>query len=102
MAITLRGPLKGTVSSPVGHYLLHYPFRSFESFAAKVRLAASDFDANADLPFTYGWQLRRWVELARRGQLLQEYLDQFVPDEDVPRLLEDGTLARERRITDRR
>jgi glycosyl transferase family 2 len=92
--------LKQAVSCPFGHYLLHYPFRSFKSFAAKIELAARDFAANPALPLSYGWQLRRWVELAKRGQLLQEYLDQFVPDENVARLLEDGTLARERCIAD--
>ncbi len=90
------------VPAPDGVYLLHYPFRSFRSFAAKIKLAESDFAANQDLPPTYGWQLRRWIELARRGQLFEEYLCQFVPDQDVERLLQDGTLAREWRIATRR
>jgi len=90
------------VPAPDGVYLLHYPFRSFRSFAAKIELAESDFAANQDLSPTYGWQLRRWIELARRGQLFEEYLCQFVPDQDIERLLQDGTLAREWRIATRR
>ena len=90
-----------TVPAPDGVYLLHYPFRSFRSFAAKIELAESDFAANPDLPPMYGWQLRRWIELARRGHLFEEYLRQFVPDQDVERLLQDGTLAREWRIATR-
>jgi hypothetical protein len=86
------------VHTPEGVYLLHYPFRSFRSFAAKIELAESDFAANRDLPPAYGWQLRRWIELARRGQLFEEYLCQFVPDQDVERLVRDGTLAREWRM----
>ena len=81
-----------------GVYLLHYPFRSFASFVAKVQLAETDFAANSELPPTYGWQLRRWVTLAKRGELFEEYLHQFVPDQDVARLLHDGTLSREHRI----
>ena len=88
--------------APDGVYLLHYPFRSFRSFAAKIELAESDFAANQALSPTYGWQLRRWIELARRGQLFEEYLCQFVPDQDIERLLQDGTLAREWRIATRR
>jgi len=91
-----------TVPAPDGVYLLHYPFRSFRSFATKIELAEGDFAANRDLPLTYGWQLRRWIELARRGQLFEEYLSQFVADEDVERLLLDGTLVRECRIATRR
>ena len=78
--------------------MLHYPFRTFASFVAKVQLAETDLMANAELPPTYGWQLRRWITLAQRGRLFEEYLDQFVPDHDVERLLHDGTLRRERRI----
>jgi hypothetical protein len=88
--------------APYGVHLLHYPFRSFRSFTAKIQLAERDFAANHDLPPTYGWQLRRWIQFARRGQLFDEYLCQFVPDQDVERLLQDGTLVREWRIATRR
>jgi hypothetical protein len=94
---TAQTPL-GAERPPDNIYLLHYPFRSFRSFSAKIELAEKDFGANANLSPTYGWQLRRWIKLARRGRLFEEYLCQFVPDENVDQLLRNGTLSREWRI----
>jgi hypothetical protein len=85
----------GVAETPGGVYLLHYPFRSFQQFAAKIEMATLDFAANRDLQPAYGWQLRRWIVLARDGKLYEEYLSQFIPDYDIERLLFDGTLARE-------
>jgi hypothetical protein len=91
----------GVAPTPSGVYLLHYPFRSFESFTAKIESATLDFGANPDLPPGYGWQLRRWIALARQGKLREEYLNQFVPNEDVEQFLRNGTLTREWRIARR-
>ena len=87
-----------TSLSPDGVYLLHYPFRSFRNFVAKIELAESDFRSNPDLPPTYGWQLRRWLRLGSPRASPRRGLSQFVPDEDVPRLLAGGTLTRDHSI----
>ncbi len=79
--------------APDGVYLLHFPFRSYEAFEEKVRLGASDFAANPHSAETYGWQIRRWLRIAQAGNLRAEYWQQFVPDEQVERLIADGTLA---------
>jgi hypothetical protein len=79
--------------APEGMYLLHYPLRSFGEFQEKIRLATIDFAANADLPPHYGWQIRRWLELSKSGRLYDEYLQQFIRDEDLDRMVGDGTLA---------
>ena len=79
--------------APAGAYLMHFPFRTYKAFEEKIRLAASDFGSNPHLPETYGWQIRRWLRIAKSGNLYDEYLQQFVPDEQVDRLIEEGTLA---------
>ncbi|MEO8626390.1 MAG: glycosyltransferase family 2 protein [Candidatus Limnocylindrales bacterium] len=88
-----------TVPAPEGTYLLHYPLRSYDEFVRKVGHAAEDFRANPHLPAYFGWQLRRWVRLSSDNALYDEYLQQFVPDDDVERLVRDGTLHREERVS---
>ena len=83
---------------PDGIYLLHYPFRSFRSFADKIARAESDFRANPDLAAVYGWQLRRWIRLASQGVLHQEYLQQFIADADVASFVANGTVVRDRSL----
>jgi hypothetical protein len=80
-------------TAPAGTHLLQYPFRSYSQFAHKIELASIDFDSNPDLPAGYGWQLTRWRRLANAGKLYEEYLQQFIRDEDTERLLGNGTLA---------
>jgi glycosyltransferase involved in cell wall biosynthesis len=79
--------------APAGFYLLHFPFRSYDAFEEKIRLAASDFVLDPHLAETYGWQIRRWLRIAQSGRLRDEYLEQFVPDERVDQLIEEGTLV---------
>jgi len=76
-----------------GAYLMHFPFRSYKAFEEKMRLAASDFGSNPQLAETYGWQIRRWLRIAKSGTLYDEYLQQFVPDGQVDQLIEEGTLV---------
>jgi hypothetical protein len=82
-----------TPAVPEAVYLLHYPFRTYEEFREKIRLATIDFAANQHLPLHYGWQVRRWITISRAGRLNEEYLQQFIPDEDLNRLLMDRTLT---------
>jgi glycosyltransferase involved in cell wall biosynthesis len=84
---------KRVAPAPAGAYLLHFPFRTYEAFEEKMRLAASDFASNPHSAETYGWQIRRWLRIAKSGNLHDEYLQQFVPDEQVDQSIEDGTLA---------
>lgn len=86
------------MAAPESTYLLHYPFRSYDEFVRKIGHAAEDFRANPHLPTYFGWQLRRWVRLASDNSLYDEYLRQFVPDDDVERLVHDGILHREDRV----
>ncbi len=82
-----------TTPAPPGAYLMHFPFRTYEAFEEKIRLATSDFASNPQLAETYGWQIRRWLRIAKSGTLYDEYLQQFVPDEQVEQLIEAGTLV---------
>ncbi len=76
-----------------GVRLLHYPVRTFSAFQQKVDLARLGFAANPHLSQAHGWQVRRWINLASAGRLLEEYYRQFIPDEDVGGLIADGTLC---------
>jgi len=81
------------IPARAGAYLMHFPFRTYKAFEEKIRLAASDFASNPQLAETYGWQIRRWLRIAKSGTLYDEYLQQFVPDGQVDQLIEEGTLV---------
>ena len=74
-------------------YLQHRPMRTFAEFERKIGMAAIDFAANPNLDPLYGWQLRRWIRLAAQDRLHEEYLQQFIPDADVPNLAASGIIA---------
>lgn len=78
--------------APTGVYLLHYPFRGYAAFREKVDLARVDFEVNSQLSASHGWQVRRWIHLMDAGRIREEYLEQFVADEEVENLLSNGTL----------
>jgi hypothetical protein len=84
---------------PPEMYLLHYPFRSFSEFCRKIEQARADFATNPQLPQSYGWHLRRWIEIADAGQLRREYLDQFIADDDVDALIHSGAIAVDRSVS---
>jgi hypothetical protein len=77
--------------------LLHYPFRTFAEFAHKVEQATVDFSENKYSPF-YAWQYHRWIKYLSDGTLEDEFMRQFIPDEDVPRLLSEGAVAEDLRV----
>jgi hypothetical protein len=87
-----------SAAAPDGTYLLHYPCRRYSAFRAKVDLARVGFVANPYLPEYHGWQVRRWIHLSDSDKLYGEYLQQFIPDEDVERLLAAGTLSRDESV----
>lgn len=80
---------------PAGVYLLHAPLRTYEAFCGKLELARIGFRLNPHLPQVHGWQVRRWIDQLDAGTLHDEYVQQFIPDDQVDRLLLDGTLARD-------
>ena len=61
-------------------------------------MARRGFEDNPQLPGSNGWQLRRWIALADAGRLQEEYFQQFIPDQQVERLIKDGTLSRDERV----
>jgi hypothetical protein len=83
------------IAAPDGVRLLHYPVREFATFRQKVELARLGFASNPHLSQAHGWQVRRWINKAAAGRLLEEYQQQFIADEDVERLIADGTLCRD-------
>lgn len=97
------GDHSATTSDPKAHAvasqacILHYPVRSYRLFEDKIKLAVQDFAAN-DYPPSNSWQYRRWIRDLEQGRLFDEYLQQFVPDELIPGLVADGTLAHDDRL----
>jgi hypothetical protein len=87
-------PHDGT-PAPGGVYLLHYPFRTYDAFRDKVELARRGFAENPHLSQGYGWQVRRWVDLADAGTLHDEFVQQFIPETRLDTLIADGTIAHE-------
>ena len=69
---TVRTSHDRSADGPDGVYLLHYPFRSFAAFQAKVELARIGFEANPHLSEGHGWQHRRWLRLADADRLRTE------------------------------
>ena len=96
--VALVGPGGGVGTAPPGAYLLHFPMRSYTEFERKIAMYAEDFAANPPLADGYGWQARRWIRLAAAGRLHEEYLEQFVPDEQLGALIEDGTLVHDESV----
>jgi hypothetical protein len=80
-------------------YLLHYPMRRYRSFRDKVEMARLGFAENPHLSQQHGWQVRRWVRMSDEGTLYTEYLQQFIVDEDVERLVADRTLVRDETVS---
>jgi len=83
---------------PDGMYLLHFPFRSFEQFEAKTRMNALDFHENPQLAEGFGWQSRRWIRIARKGGLWDEYLQQFPAAPRLQDMLRAGQLRVDRSV----
>jgi len=82
--------------------LLHYPTRSFAGFVGKVDHAEQTLQflgGSADAGFAHHW--RRWVAIRNAGGLWEEYLDQFVPDDELDEVIECGEYAWDRRLADR-
>ena len=75
-----------------GTYLLHFPMRSYVEFDHKIAMYAHFYAANPPVGIS-GWHARRWIKIAAAGRLHEEYLDQFVPDDQVAALMENGTLV---------
>lgn len=78
--------------------ILHAPVRSFDRFARKVDHAARTLSAHPDLGDDFAWHWRRWVRIRDEGGLRDEYLAQFVDDDELPGLLADGTCVRDERL----
>jgi hypothetical protein len=111
-ADTAEGPPRKILmarSSPTGCCLLHYPMRTYEAFRRKIDMAelhigvyygeAGPPRKKGGVP-RHGWTYHRWIGCRDRGELHEEYLAQFVPDEQVADLLADGTLVEDTRVRD--
>lgn len=79
--------------------LLHFPFRSFEQFRLKLRLARRHM-AEDPLPTGSPWQYVRWLRMPDERAMREEYGAQFIDDAEVSALLRDGSLVEDTRVRD--
>lgn len=79
--------------------LLHFPFRTFEQFGNKLKLAVQDFAVN-DYPGDNSWQYKLWFQCVKNDSVREEYTDQFVNDDSLPRLIADGSVCEEMRLAE--
>ena len=78
---------------------LHYNYRSYDKFEAKVRNVETWFAANTHLPPWWGWHWRRWIRLKEAGRLREEYDSQFVTPARRDELIRDGTCTIDKTVT---
>jgi hypothetical protein len=89
---------KGKQIQDHGLYMLHYPMRSYGQFEKKIHLAKKDFEANPHWHPHIGWQLRRWIKILEKNLLHDEYMCQFIPDDEIHQLIEAGLVDEEKNI----
>lgn len=80
-----------------GALLLHHPVRSFAEFQARAADAREFLEANPHLGDQWVPRYHRWADMEASGILYDEYLDQFVKDDDVDEFLAIGRI----RVNDR-
>ena len=86
---------------PPDCYLLHYPFRSFAEFVAKIAMVQIEFEEGPERPWDFGWHQRRWLRLKEKpGGLKSEYLQQFVSDGHIEPMIRSGRLRENLAVRD--
>ncbi len=89
------------LAAPIDCYLLHYPFRSYAEFVAKTHMVQIEFEDGPERPQNFGWHQRRWLRLMKvPGGLRSEYLQQFIPDEDIAGMIASGKLRENHVVRD--
>lgn len=78
--------------------ILHLPIRGYESFARKIADTQKYLAANPEFGPGTGWHWRRWIDLANRGELREEYEAQFLSPETAAALMTEGKLIQEHRL----
>lgn len=79
--------------------ILHFPIRGYDSFHRKVEDTEKYLAANQEFAPGIAWHWRRWIELARSGQLRKEYETQFLAPEVAATLLREKKLVEENRLS---
>lgn len=73
--------------------IAHAALTSFDRFARKVENIRGMFAAlDSQLAANFGWHWRRWVDLADRGCLREEFGNSVMSDDDILRLEQEGII----------
>lgn len=92
---------QGTVVVDIGGTavcLLHAPTRTFGRFEQKVEHAAYTLSRSVHQDPGWAWHWRRWIAIRDEGGLRDEYLSQFVADDEVDRLIDEGVVLPDGRL----
>jgi hypothetical protein len=85
--------------SPHDLVILHFPFSTFDRFQRKIQNAESFVDENnSRMESAEAWHWRLWVHAYRQGLLREAYESQFSTDQEIERLLRDGTACYAREL----
>jgi len=83
----------GAVAETTEAVVLHYPVRSYEQFARKIRNHAENL---VGISGAESWHLRRWHAIQRAGRLRAEYDTLVFGETAVQALLAAGTIREEK------
>jgi hypothetical protein len=80
--------------------ILHSPMRGYEAFLKKIECGQGYYANNPELAPRVGWHWRRWIALLEKGQLREEYENQFLDRSVAESLIAKGEIVREMRLAD--
>jgi len=91
---SIMGSSPQTKLCPSDLVILHFPFSTFDRFQRKMRTAAAYINDNESrIQGGEAWHWRLWVHAARNGLLREAYESQFVADDEIQRLRQEGVVC---------
>lgn len=90
----VTGKEKLTVRTPTDMSIRHFPLRSYAQFHRKVEMINGFVQSN-ELVGCDSWHWRRWLRLLRNGGLENEYAENFLSEEQLEGLRDEGTVVSE-------
>lgn len=76
----------------------HYPLRTYTQFEKKVHNHGSSIARNKRFGADINWHLRRWFEQLKNGDLLGEYQNYVIREEQQRMLEEDGVICVDEKV----
>ena len=96
-AVSRHGRILPPVSAPIT--ILHFPTRSYEQFANKIRKGGAAYARNSDLPPEIGATWRRLYAAWQRGELEARYRASVLDEAAIDAGLREGRLVLDDRLS---